>query len=136
MSERRVRAYRSGLLAESIVASLLRLKGNRILARRYKTPVGEIDLVALKGKRLSFVEVKRRKSFEDAAETLPTRARRRIVRAAQYWLAAHPTYNGHDMRFDVALTAPWSWPRIVEHAVEVSAAHHQVAHDEGIRLCL
>ncbi len=59
---RRVRAYRSGLFAESVAALLLRLKGHRIVARRYKTPVGEIDLVALKGKRLAFVEVKRRKS--------------------------------------------------------------------------
>ena len=50
---RRVRAYRSGLFAETFVALLLRLKGNRIVARRYKTPVGEIDLVALKGKRLA-----------------------------------------------------------------------------------
>jgi putative endonuclease len=119
MSERRIRAYRSGLVAETLVALLLRLKGNRILARRYKTPVGEIDLIALKGKRLTFVEVKRRKRFEEAAEALPTRARRRIVRAAQYWLAAHPAYNGHDMRFDVALTAPWSWPQIVEDAFEI-----------------
>jgi putative endonuclease len=116
MRNRRVRAYRSGLLAESLVALLLRLKGNRIVARRYKTPVGEIDLVALKGKRLAFVEVKRRQSFEDAAEALPSRARRRIVRAAQYWLAAHPSYNGHDMRFDVVLTAPWRWPRHIENA--------------------
>lgn len=56
MSEKRVRAYRHGLLAETIAALLLRLKGHRIIARRYKTPVGEIDLVALKGKRLAFVE--------------------------------------------------------------------------------
>ena len=116
---KRVRAYRSGVFAESLVALLLRLKGNRIVARRYKTPVGEIDLVALKGKRLAFVEVKRRKGFEDAAEALPSRARRRIVRAAQYWLAAHPSYNGHDMRFDVALTAPFSWPRLIEDAFQV-----------------
>jgi len=116
---KRVRAYRSGLFAETIVAMLLRLKGNRIVSRRYKTPVGEIDLVALKGKRLAFVEVKRRKSLEDAAETLPMRARRRIVRAAQYWLAAHPSFNGHDMRFDVVLTAPWSWPRLIEDAFQV-----------------
>ena len=72
------------------MALLLRLKGNRIVARRYKTPVGEIDLVALKGKRLAFIEVKRRKTREDAAWTLPTRQRRRIVSAAQYWLAGHP----------------------------------------------
>ena len=119
MRNRRVRAYRSGIFAESFVALLLRLKGNRIVARRYKTPVGEIDLVALKGKRLAFVEVKRRKRFEDAAEALPSRARRRIVRAAQYFLAAHPSYNGHDMRFDVVLIAPWSWPRLIEDAFQV-----------------
>jgi len=119
MKERRVRAYRSRIFAESFVALLLRLKGNRIVARRYKTPVGEIDLVALKGKRLAFIEVKRRKSFEDAASALPTRARRRIVRAAQYWLASHPSYNGHDMRFDVVLTAPWSWPRMIQDAFQV-----------------
>lgn len=119
MRNSRVRAYRSGVFAESLVALLLRLRGNRIVARRYKTPVGEIDLVALKGRRLAFVEVKRRKRFEDAAEALPTRARRRIVRAAQYFLAAHPSYNGHDTRFDVALTAPWSWPKYLENAFPV-----------------
>jgi hypothetical protein len=72
--ERRVRAYRHGLYAETIAALMLRLTGHRILARRYKTPVGEIDLVALKGKRLAFVEVKERKRFEDAGWALPTRA--------------------------------------------------------------
>jgi putative endonuclease len=60
------------------------------VARRYKTPVGEIDLVALKGKRLAFVEVKRRKTQADAAWTLPAKQRRRIISAAQYWLAGHP----------------------------------------------
>ena len=91
-----------------MAAALFRLKGYRIVARRYKTPVGEIDLVALKDKRLAFVEVKRRKTRDDAAWTLPTRQRRRIVRAAQYWLASHPDFAGHDMRFDVVLTAPWT----------------------------
>jgi putative endonuclease len=90
MRSARVKAYRSGVLAEAIVATLLRVKGHRIVAQRYKTPVGEIDLVALEGKRLAFIEVKRRKTREDAAWTLPSRQRRRIVRAAQYWLAGHP----------------------------------------------
>ena len=62
MREKRVKAYRRGLFAETVAALLLRLKGYAIVARRYKTPVGEIDLVALKGKRLAFVEVKRRKT--------------------------------------------------------------------------
>jgi putative endonuclease len=107
VSEKRVRAYRHGLFAETIPALLLRLKGHRIIARRYKTPVGEIDLVALKGKRLAFVEVKQRKTFDEAGWSLPTRAPRRIVRAAQYWLAGHPDFAGHDIAFDVVLAAPW-----------------------------
>jgi putative endonuclease len=119
MRSPRERAYRSGVFAESLVALLLRLKGYRIVARRYKTPVGEIDLVALKGRRLAFVEVKRRKTREDAAWTLPTRQRRRIVRAAQYWLAGHPDYAGHDIAFDVVLAAPWSWPRYIANAFPV-----------------
>jgi putative endonuclease len=119
MSARRRRAYRSGVVAETVAGLLLRLKGYAIVARRYKTPVGEIDLVALKGKRLAFVEVKRRKSFEDAAWTLPTRQRRRIVRAAQYWLAGHPSFAGHELAFDVVLAAPWAWPRYIENAFPV-----------------
>jgi putative endonuclease len=119
MRERRVRAYRSGVLAETLAAALLRLKGYAIVARRYKTPVGELDLVALKGKRLAFIEVKRRKTADDAAWTLPAKQRRRIVRAAQYWLACHPDYAGHDMAFDVVLTAPWAWPRYVANAFPV-----------------
>lgn len=115
----RARAYRSGVFAESFTALLLRLKGFRIVARRYKTPVGEIDLVALKGRRLAFIEVKRRKTREDAAWTLPTRQRRRIVRAAQYWLASHPDYAGHDIAFDVVLTAPFAWPRHIANAFPV-----------------
>jgi putative endonuclease len=120
MRERRARAYRSGLLAETFVAMLLRLKGYAIVARRYKTPVGEIDLVALRGKRLAFVEVKRRKTADDAAWTLPAKQRRRIVRAAQYWLAGHPHFSGHDLAFDVVLTAPWALPRYIENAFSVA----------------
>ncbi|ODA67889.1 hypothetical protein A7A08_01056 [Methyloligella halotolerans] len=116
MSEARVKAYRRGVFAETLVALWLRLKGNRIVARRYKTPVGEIDLVALKGNRLSFIEVKRRSSMEAAAWTVPTRQRRRIIRAAQYWLAGNPRFAGHDIRFDVVLTAPLSFPTLIENA--------------------
>ena len=119
MRERRVKAYRRGLFAETVTALLLRLKGYAIVARRYKTPVGEIDLVALKGKRLAFIEVKRRKTKEDAAWTLPAKQRRRIIRAAQYWLSAHPDYAGHDIAFDVVLAAPWAWPRYIENAFSV-----------------
>ena len=119
MREARVRAYRRGLFAETLTAFLLRLKGHRIVAQRYRTPVGEIDLVALKGRRLAFIEVKRRKTRDDAAWTIPTRQKRRIVRAAQYWLAGHPFYAGHDIAFDVVLAAPWAWPRYIANAFPV-----------------
>ena len=119
MRQARLRAYRSGLVAETLAALLLRLKGHRIVAQRYKTPVGEIDLVALKGKRLAFIEVKRRKTPEEAAWTLPAKQRRRIVRAAQYWLAGHPDFAGHDIAFDVVLAAPWTWPRYIANAFPV-----------------
>jgi len=127
VSEKRVRAYRHGLFAETIAALLLRLKGHRIIARRYKTPVGEIDLVALKSKRLAFVEVKQRKTFDEAGWSLPSRARRRIVRAAQYWLAGHPDFAGHDIAFDVVLAAPWALPRYIENEFPVETL---------LRLCL
>ncbi|XSG83166.1 MAG: YraN family protein [Methyloligella sp. ZOD6] len=116
MSEARIKAYRRGVFAETLVALWLRLKGHRIVGRRYKTPVGEIDLIALKGRQLSFIEVKRRKTQEDAAWTLPTRQRRRIIRAAQYWLAGNPRFHGYDIRFDVVLTAPLAFPTHIENA--------------------
>jgi hypothetical protein len=62
--------------------------------------------VALKGKLLAFVEVKQRKRFEDAGWSLPARARRRIVRAAQYWLTGNPDFTGHD------IASTWCWPRL------------------------
>ena len=75
--------------------------------------------MALKGKLLAFVEVKQRKRFEDAGCSLPARARRRIVRAAQYWLAGNPDFTGHDIAFDVVLAAPWAWPRYIANAFPV-----------------
>src|SRR4030067_1972251 len=110
MRQARVRAYRSGLFAETVTALLLRLKGHRIVAQRYKPPVGEIDLVALKGRRLAFIEVKRRKTAEDAAWTLPAKQRRRIVRAAQYWLASPPAFSRHDMALRVVVGRPRAGP--------------------------
>lgn len=112
----KVKAYRRGLLAETLVALLMRLKGYRILARRYRTPAGEIDLIALRGRRLVFLEVKRRQRLQDAVWTVPTRQRRRILRAAQDWLARHGECHGYDMSFDVVLVAPYRWPAFIENA--------------------
>ena len=116
MSQARTRAYRDGIMAETLAALLFRLKGYRILATRYRCPVGEIDLVATKGARLAFVEVKRRKTYDEAAFAVTAKQKRRIVRAAQYWIASHPDYVSRDIAFDVVLCAPWSLPRHVENA--------------------
>jgi len=119
MSGARTKAYRRGLFAETLVALLFRLKGYRILAQRYRSPVGEIDLVALKNRRLTFVEVKSRKTLDEAAWTVPAKQKRRIVRAAQYWLASNPDFTTYSIAFDVVLAAPWAWPRHIEDAFPV-----------------
>jgi putative endonuclease len=108
--ERRAAEVR-GRRAETFAAWYLRLKGYRVLARRYKTPVGEIDLIVQRGRRIAFVEVKIRESHDEAMLAVTVASRRRIARAASLWLAAHPAANGLDLRFDVVLTAPRRWPR-------------------------
>ena len=116
MTAEKVKAYRDGLFSETLTAWLFRLKGYRIVARRYRSPVGEIDLVAARGKRIAFVEVKRRQTKDEAAHSLSTKQKERIVRAAQYWLASHPDFTPYTIGFDVVLAAPWSWPRHIENA--------------------
>ena len=87
--ERQV-AFRTGISAESRAAALLIAKGFRILARRWRCPVGEIDIVARRRKLLVFVEVKARERLDDAAWSVTERQRARIVAAAEAWLAANP----------------------------------------------
>jgi putative endonuclease len=109
-TQRRRRAWRWGRLAESAAALLLRLKGFRILARGYKVPVGEIDIVARRGRLVLFVEVKARPSADAANEALNPRQRRRIERAAGWFLAQHPDIGACDLRYDLMLVTPWRWP--------------------------
>lgn len=96
--------YKKGLMAEMRAALWLRRRGYRLLAWRYKTKRGEIDLIALEGgKTLVFVEVKQRASLAAAAEAIDPRSRQRIWQAAELYLQAHPQYNDCDMRFDALL---------------------------------
>lgn len=105
-----------GRAAESLCALRLRLKGYRILARNFRTPQGEIDLVAKRGRVLAFVEVKRRDTLDQALNALQARQRRRIVRAAEAFLAVRPTLAGLDLRFDVMTVVPGRWPRHIMDA--------------------
>lgn len=120
--QRRRLAYGHGRRAESIAAWWLRLKGYRILARGFRVPVGEIDLVARRGRILALVEVKMRRDLETAHTALAVRQRRRIERAAVSFLQRHPALAGCDVRFDVVLLAPGRRPRHVTDAWRHSEA--------------
>src|SRR5271165_1349064 len=86
----RVAAFRLGLSAESRAAMLLIAQAYRILARRWKTPFGEIDIVARRRHTLVFVEVKARATADEAIEAVTARNQQRIINAAHLWLTHHP----------------------------------------------
>lgn len=102
---------RAGRTAEAIAATLLRLKGYRVLARRFRGRRGEIDLVARRGSVLAFIEVKRRASIVAAAESVSPRQRARIAAAAEEFIAARPRLGGLGIRFDAILVASGKFPR-------------------------
>lgn len=117
--QERQRRFKLGLRSETLAALYLNAKGYRVLARRFKTPVGEIDIVAARGRRLAFVEVKRRTTLDEAANSVTPQAQRRMIRAAQYWLGRWPKYESHDPCFDVVLLAPGRWPKHLQDAFGV-----------------
>ena len=109
-------SFRRGLWAETLCLWLLRLKGYRILARRYRSRAGEIDLIAQRGSVVVAVEVKARSGRDQAGEALLWRQRARIARALENYLAIHPRLRESSLRFDVMLVAPRSWPRHIRDA--------------------
>lgn len=119
MNGRRISAERSGHRAEAVAALYLTVKGYRLLGRRYRTPVGEIDLIAVRGRRIAFVEVKLRATHAGAAWAVTPRQRARIARAAEYWLARNPQLQTREIGFDVILLAPWSRPKHLQDAFRV-----------------
>jgi putative endonuclease len=110
-SPARVAAFRTGLSAESRPSAYLMAKGYRILAKRFRTPYGEIDIVARRRNLIVVVEVKARASLDDAAYAVTPRQQLRIIDAAQAWLMAHPEHANFDLRFDAMLIAPRRLPR-------------------------
>lgn len=119
-SPARVAAFHTGLSAESRAAAFLIAKGYRILARRFRTPYGEIDIVARRRNVLVFVEVKARSTLDDAAFAVTARQQQRIIAAAEAWLAAHGEHAELELRFDAMLIAPRSLPRHVLAAFDAS----------------
>ena len=119
-SPERQLAFRVGISAESRASMLLIAKGFRILARRWRSPVGEIDIIARRRSLLVFVEVKARASLDDAAWSVTDRQRVRIIAAAQAWLARNADDRIRDIRFDAVLVAPGHIPRHIPAAFDAS----------------
>lgn len=116
--QRRQAAFTRGMAAEAAAAALFEAEGFVILDRRVRTPRGEIDLVARRGDLVVFIEVKARASLRFAAESILPRQRRRIVGAAEIYLARHPKLATLDQRLDVVLVAPGAPPLHLPGAFE------------------
>jgi putative endonuclease len=106
----RARREAWGRLAETLAAASLRLRGYQVIARRFRTPLGEIDLIVRRGRLLAFVEVKARADLDQAWAAIGAHQRLRTERSAQVFLASHPAYRGYDLRFDVIAVRPWRLP--------------------------
>ncbi len=114
---RRRRAEQSGRRSETVAALMLQLKFYRILERRLRTPLGEIDLVArAPNGMLCFIEVKVRPDHDLAVESVLPRQQARIARAAQHYVATRPRLAQATIRFDIVTVSPGSWPRHIRDA--------------------
>lgn len=114
---KRRRRYFGGHAAEWIAAGWLTLKGYRVLGRRVRTAGGEIDLIAVRGRRIAFVEVKQRRDMMAAEASILPRQRQRVRRAAELWLRSRPAYHEHEMGFDIVFLLPWRWPQHIENGL-------------------
>jgi putative endonuclease len=112
-------AFHRGRRGEQAALWWLRLKGYRILAQDYRSPAGEIDVVARRGSTLAIIEVKARDSVAAAAEAITPRQRNRIFNAARLFVARHPRHADCTIRFDIMLVTPGRWPRHIVDAWQI-----------------
>jgi len=110
-SQQRRRAQRRGRFAEYLAAAFLLAKGYRIIAIRFRTKAGEIDLIARKGDLAVFVEVKARVGEREAVDAVSATAQKRIRAASDVWLAKRPDAARLSQRYDVVAVLPWRLPR-------------------------
>jgi putative endonuclease len=107
----RQRAQRRGRVSELVAAIYLVLKGYRILSVRYRTKLGEIDLIARKGDVVAFVEVKARADQQQAIDAVSFDSQRRIRAASDRWLSKRADAARLSQRYDVVAVLPWRLPR-------------------------
>lgn len=114
----RMKAHRRGHRGEWLAAAALMAKGFRIVARRYKTKLGEIDLIARRGDLVLIVEVKARPTLISAMEAIGRESERRIEGAADLWLGRQRDHGRLSLRFDMVAVLPWRWPVHVENVFQ------------------
>lgn len=114
-SHHHLAGYQKGVWAERWAQAKLRLKAYAVLTQRYKTPVGEIDVIARRGNTIVCVEVKARATVDAALEAVSPYQQRRIAQAASQFIAQYPEYAHHTLRFDVmcVVPRPYWFPRII-----------------------
>ncbi|WP_322989553.1 YraN family protein [Hoeflea sp.] len=105
-----------GRRAEWLAALALLLKGYRILALRYRTPAGEIDLVARKGDLIAFVEVKARRDLASGVDAVSYTAQRRILAAGELFISRQPDSAQLSWRCDIMVVSRWRWPVYLQDA--------------------
>ena len=111
---KRIRAEKRGHRSEWLAAWALRLKGWRIVAKRFKTKTGEVDLIARRRDLIIMVEVKARASLIEAMDSVTPTAQRRIEAAGDIWLARQPDFSKLSVRYDLVAVLPRQWPVHVE----------------------
>lgn len=114
--ERGARARREGRRAEWAAALLLMAKGYRILGMRLRTPQGEVDLAAVRGGVLAIVEVKRRRTIDEALLAVSPNQRARLRRAGQALASRGGRAKTVVVRLDLMALAPGRWPRHIADA--------------------
>ena len=101
--------------AEWQAAAWLMLHGYQILGFRLKpranSGLGEIDILARRGKILAVVEVKRRVTMETALSAVTPKQHQRLLASGRALLHGRPSLAGHDLRIDVVALAPGRFPR-------------------------
>ena len=113
---RRQQAEQAGRWAELAALWYLRCKGYRLLAHRYKSPMGEIDLIMRKGDVTAFIEVKARRSADAAVLAVTPTQAKRISAAARSFMGRDRMAARQACRFDIVAISPYQWPSHIENA--------------------
>lgn len=112
--------YHAGLHAEQQVSDFYQAEGFELAGERWRGKRGEIDLIAERDGQFVFVEVKKSKTFAQAAQRLSTRQQNRIYHAAEEFMAQRSDATLHCCRFDVALVDSHGRVEILKNAI----GHH------------